>query len=154
SHHPARVLDPYQRPRGKGRHRPRHHPFHGRGGVLRPYLAHLSRPLDRSRLAGRAQGQCGEPRKPRSHDGGRLHRTRQELRPGGGCMSTEALVGTKETAPPTGRARRFTALVRKESLRVIRDPSSILIAFVLPLILLVIFGYGVSLEATHTRIGL
>jgi len=69
-------------------------------------------------------------------------------------MSTEALVGTKETAPPTGRARRFTALVRKESLQVIRDPSSILIAFVLPLILLVIFGYGVSLDATHTRIGL
>ena len=69
-------------------------------------------------------------------------------------MSTEALVGTKETAPPTGRARRFTALVRKESLQVIRDPSSILIAFVLPLILLVIFGYGVSLDATRTRIGL
>ncbi|WP_011579479.1 MULTISPECIES: ABC transporter permease [Chelativorans] len=61
-------------------------------------------------------------------------------------MSTEA--------PPTGRARRFAALVRKESLQVIRDPSSILIAFVLPLILLVIFGYGVSLDATRTRIGL
>jgi len=57
-------------------------------------------------------------------------------------------------APPTGRARRFAALVRKESLQVIRDPSSILIAFVLPLILLVIFGYGVSLDATRTRIGL
>jgi len=61
-------------------------------------------------------------------------------------MSTEA--------PPNGRARRFAALVRKESLQVIRDPSSILIAFVLPLILLVIFGYGVSLDATRTRIGL
>lgn len=52
------------------------------------------------------------------------------------------------------RARRFTALVRKESYQIIRDPSSILIAFVLPLILLFIFGYGVSLDATRTRVGL
>ncbi|YBV96704.1 ABC transporter permease [Phyllobacteriaceae bacterium JZ32] len=52
------------------------------------------------------------------------------------------------------RARRFAALVRKETYQVIRDPSSILIAFVLPLILLFLFGYGVSLDATRTRIGL
>jgi ABC-2 type transport system permease protein len=51
------------------------------------------------------------------------------------------------------RARRFAALVRKESTQIIRDPSSILIAFVLPLILLFIFGYGVSLDATRTRVG-
>ncbi|PRD40836.1 hypothetical protein C5748_24660 [Phyllobacterium phragmitis] len=52
------------------------------------------------------------------------------------------------------RARRLAALVRKETYQVIRDPSSILIAFVLPLILLFLFGYGVSLDATRTRIGL
>jgi len=52
------------------------------------------------------------------------------------------------------RARRFAALVRKECFQVVRDPSSILIAFVLPLILLSIFGYGVSLDATRTRLGL
>src|SRR3546814_19725591 len=52
------------------------------------------------------------------------------------------------------RARRFAALVRKESYQVVRDPSSILIAFVLPLILLFIFGYGVSLDASRTRVGL
>jgi ABC-2 type transport system permease protein len=52
------------------------------------------------------------------------------------------------------QARRFAALVRKECYQVVRDPSSILIAFVLPLILLFIFGYGVSLDATRTRIGL
>jgi ABC-2 type transport system permease protein len=51
------------------------------------------------------------------------------------------------------RARRFAALVRKESYQIIRDPSSILIAFVLPLILLFLFGYGVSLDTTRTRIG-
>ncbi|MGR9478497.1 ABC transporter permease [Rhizobium leguminosarum] len=54
----------------------------------------------------------------------------------------------------SGRLRRLSALVRKESLQAIRDPSSILIAFVLPLILLFLFGYGVSLDTTRTRIGL
>lgn len=49
--------------------------------------------------------------------------------------------------------RRLTALVRKETYQILRDPSSILIAFVLPLILLFLFGYGVSLDATRTRLG-
>ena len=52
------------------------------------------------------------------------------------------------------RARRFLALVRKESYQVVRDPSSILIAVVLPLILLFLFGYAVSLDTTRTRIAL
>jgi ABC-2 type transport system permease protein len=52
------------------------------------------------------------------------------------------------------RSRRFLALVRKESYQVVRDPSSILIAFVLPLILLFLFGYAVSLDTTRTRVGL
>ncbi|MBX5173667.1 MULTISPECIES: ABC transporter permease [unclassified Rhizobium] len=56
--------------------------------------------------------------------------------------------------PELGRLRRLSALVRKESYQAIRDPSSILIAFVLPLILLLLFGYGVSLDTTRTRIGL
>ena len=50
--------------------------------------------------------------------------------------------------------RRFAALVRKETRQIVRDPSSILIAFVLPLILLFIFGYGVSLDTSRTRVGL
>jgi len=52
------------------------------------------------------------------------------------------------------RLRRFRALVRKETQQLVRDPSTILIAFVLPLILLFLFGYGVSLDASRTRIGL
>ncbi len=51
------------------------------------------------------------------------------------------------------RLRRFAALLRKESYQIIRDPSSILIAFVLPPILLFLFGYAVSLDATRTTIG-
>ncbi|MBP1857783.1 ABC transporter permease [Rhizobium herbae] len=52
------------------------------------------------------------------------------------------------------RIRRFAALVRKESYQAVRDPSTVLIAFVLPLILLFLFGYGVSLDTTRTRVGL
>lgn len=52
------------------------------------------------------------------------------------------------------RALRFKALVVKETIQVFRDPSSILIAFVLPLILLFLFGFGVSLDANRIRIGL
>ena len=41
---------------------------------------------------------------------------------------------------------RLSGLMRKEVYEIFRDPSSIAIAFVLPLVLLLIFGYGVSLE--------
>lgn len=57
-------------------------------------------------------------------------------------------------APAAARLRRFAALVRKESLQILRDPSSILIAFILPFILLVLFGYGVSLDTARSRIAL
>ena len=50
--------------------------------------------------------------------------------------------------------RRFMALLVKESLQILRDPSTMLIAFVLPLLLLFLFGYGVSLDTARTRIGL
>lgn len=56
-------------------------------------------------------------------------------------------------ANPNGRGRRFAALLVKETIQIVRDPSSILIAFVLPLILLFLFGYGVSLDANVVRIG-
>ncbi|MCB1740856.1 MAG: ABC transporter permease [Gammaproteobacteria bacterium] len=45
------------------------------------------------------------------------------------------------------------ALMVKESVQIVRDPSSILIAFVLPLILLILFGTGVSLDANRIRLG-
>ena len=50
------------------------------------------------------------------------------------------------------RFRRLLALMKKETLQVQRDPSCILIAFVLPLILLFIFGYGLSLDAEGVKI--
>ncbi|MCB2226081.1 MAG: ABC transporter permease [Desulfarculaceae bacterium] len=53
-----------------------------------------------------------------------------------------------------GGWRRVRGLVRKEALQIIRDPSSIAIAFVLPAILLFIFGYGVSLDAKRVPLAL
>lgn len=50
--------------------------------------------------------------------------------------------------------RRFNALFIKESLQIIRDPSSILIAVVLPLILLFLMGYAISLDSKNIPIGI
>jgi ABC-2 type transport system permease protein len=53
-----------------------------------------------------------------------------------------------------GAVMRLAALVRKEFLQIVRDPSSIAIAFIMPLFLLVLFGYGVSLDADHVPVAL
>ncbi len=47
---------------------------------------------------------------------------------------------------------RLRGLIRKETLQILRDPSSISIAFVLPAILLLLFGYGVSLDAENVPV--
>jgi ABC-2 type transport system permease protein len=52
------------------------------------------------------------------------------------------------------RIMRLRGLLRKEALQILRDPSSIAIAFVMPLILLLIFGYGVSLDAKQVPLAL
>jgi ABC-2 type transport system permease protein len=56
--------------------------------------------------------------------------------------------------PAAAAARRLRGIIRKESLQILRDPSSIAIAFVLPVILLFLFGYGVSLDAHNIRLAL
>ena len=48
---------------------------------------------------------------------------------------------------------RLRGLVRKEFLQIVRDPSSIAIAFLMPIFLLLLFGYGVSLNAEHVPVG-
>jgi drug efflux transport system permease protein len=50
-------------------------------------------------------------------------------------------------------ARRLFALCRKEGHEIVRDPSSVLIAFVLPTVLLLIFGFGINLDASRVRVG-
>jgi len=58
--------------------------------------------------------------------------------------------------PPArgGGRMRLRGLIRKEFYQVLRDPSSIAIAFLLPVVLLLIFGYGVSLDAEHVPLAL
>ena len=56
--------------------------------------------------------------------------------------------------PRGGAGMRLAGLVRKEFLQIVRDPSSIAIAFVMPIFLLVLFGYGVSLDADHVPVAL
>ncbi len=55
-------------------------------------------------------------------------------------------------SPLADSLRRTRAMVRKESLQILRDPSSLLIALALPILLLLIFGYGVSLDARHVPV--
>ncbi len=49
--------------------------------------------------------------------------------------------------------RRAMALCVKETRQILRDPSSWLIAVVLPLVLLTIFGYGINLDTNRLRLG-
>jgi len=60
------------------------------------------------------------------------------------------------TAPASLRRfdlQRLVALIYKESLQALRDPSTLLIAFVLPVVLLLLFAYAVSLDAKNVRVG-
>ncbi len=84
-------------------------------------------------------------------------------------MNAEALPADRSPAPqrPTGRRlhagrvphrggklRRIASLVRKEGRQVVRDPSSIAIGVVLPVILILLFGYGLSLDVKDVRVAL
>lgn len=51
-----------------------------------------------------------------------------------------------------GAAMRLHGLVRKEFIQIVRDPSSVAIAFLMPIFLLILFGYGVSLDADHVPV--
>lgn len=48
---------------------------------------------------------------------------------------------------------RLTALVRKETKQLIRDKSSLGIGLVLPIILILLFGYGLSFDLNQARVG-
>jgi ABC-2 type transport system permease protein len=62
------------------------------------------------------------------------------------------VTGGDQQRSGTDRWRRLRGLVRKEFLQVARDPSSIAIAFFMPLFLLFLFGYGVSLDAENVPV--
>ena len=51
-------------------------------------------------------------------------------------------------------AMRMRGLLRKEFRHVLRDPSAILIAFLMPIVLLLVDGFGISLDANHMRVAI
>jgi pyoluteorin transport system permease protein len=57
-------------------------------------------------------------------------------------------------AAAAGRARRVWALIKKEVRQVVRDPSSIAIGIVMPVVLILLFGYGMSLDVTNVPVAL
>jgi ABC-2 type transport system permease protein len=52
----------------------------------------------------------------------------------------------------SAKMRRVRSLVRKEARQIIRDPSSIAIGIVLPVVLILLFGYGLSLDVNHVPV--
>jgi len=57
-----------------------------------------------------------------------------------------------ESSPLMAKARRVGALIRKESRQMVRDPSSFAVGVVLPLMLILLFGYALSLDVKHVPI--
>lgn len=54
--------------------------------------------------------------------------------------------------PLTARIRRTWALVKKEMRQIIRDPSSIAVGVGLPVVLILLFGYGLSLDPINVPV--
>lgn len=52
------------------------------------------------------------------------------------------------------KARRIWSLVKKEVRQIIRDPSSIAIGIVLPVVLILLFGYGLSLDVRNVPLAI
>ena len=50
------------------------------------------------------------------------------------------------------KLRRIRALVRKEFHQMVRDPSTIAMGIILPVILILLFGYGLSLDVTRVSV--
>ncbi|MCK9261498.1 MAG: ABC transporter permease [Azoarcus sp.] len=59
-----------------------------------------------------------------------------------------------DSAAPGTFGMRLRGLIRKEFLQIFRDPSSIAIAFLMPVVLLLLFGYGVSLDSESIPVAL
>ena len=52
----------------------------------------------------------------------------------------------------SARIRRAGSLIRKEARQIVRDPSSIAMGIVLPVVLILLFGYGLSLDVTNVPV--
>ncbi|MGO9483463.1 MAG: ABC transporter permease [Rhodomicrobium sp.] len=82
------------------------------------------------------------------------HSTGLDINPHPAAPEAQPVAEPAVPDPREGRLRRIKALARKETLQTLRDPSSLIVAVVLPMILLFLYGYGVSFDVTTVRIGL
>jgi len=55
----------------------------------------------------------------------------------------------KDQGTSRAKLRRIAALVRKEGLQMIRDPATVAVGVVLPVILILLFGFGLSLDVRN-----
>jgi len=60
----------------------------------------------------------------------------------------------RRPAPLAAKGRRIWALIRKEGRQVVRDPSSFAIGVVLPVMLILLFGFGLSLDVKNVPIAM
>lgn len=77
--------------------------------------------------------------------------------PGSGPTTPAALAAQTQDIRPTALPAllvRMRGLLRKEWLQVVRDPSAIAIALVMPVVLLLLFGYGISLDARDVPVAI
>jgi ABC-2 type transport system permease protein len=58
------------------------------------------------------------------------------------------------TGRSSGKLTRLFALVRKESRQLVRDPSSIAIGIVMPVMLVLLFGFGLSLDIKNVPVAI
>jgi ABC-2 type transport system permease protein len=68
--------------------------------------------------------------------------------------STQSAHAVQQSQRLRDKARRVRALMIKETRQVIRDPSSIAIGVVLPMILILLFGYGLSLDVKDVPVAI
>jgi ABC-2 type transport system permease protein len=64
------------------------------------------------------------------------------------------MTGQDRSSGLSAKWRRLAALMRKESRQLLRDPSSIAIGIVMPVILILLFGYGLALDVTNVPVAI
>ncbi len=75
-----------------------------------------------------------------------VEEARDEQAPQTAAAGTPAMFYGSEPAWLPAKAQRVWALVQKETRQMLRDSSSIAIGIVLPVVLILLFGYGLSLD--------
>ncbi len=106
-------------------------------------------PADGSRSRAAARG-------GRADHGRCLHRHRREGPrppcPGVAVTAVLSPVVDAPARPGQAKLRRVGALVRKETYQLVRDPSSIAIGVVMPVLLILLFGYALSLDVKNVPV--